>query len=152
MGLDPKHAKLIPLILGERSIEAGTKKAGVSRSRFYDLMKDEHFRAEYIRQSRELVEMAGLDLRATASAAVSTMRQLMTDPAVNEGVRLRAAMAILEMNARFVEAQDLADRINQVEQAIARDRAAKKGNDSALWKLSDEQLHQLDAIQKTLAS
>ena len=148
-GIEPKHARIIAAVLAARSIDAGAKAAGISRQHFYRLMGDPLFRAEYQRQAREVAQAAGMELQAATAEAISTMRLLMHE-AQAEPVRLRAAMAIVESNARFMEVHDLAERIAQMERATAQQQATD-GESMPLWKLSDEQLHQLQDIQNTLA-
>lgn len=114
--LTRNQLKAIPLILEARSITEGVKKAGISKTTFYDWLKTPEFKAEFVRQRQELIDLALHELKTTASEAVGVLRGLLK--AEGEGVRLRTALGILEHIGKFIELEKLEGRIEELERSL----------------------------------
>lgn len=115
-GLSDNQLKAIPLILSARSITEGVERAGISRSTFYDWMQDQTFKAEFERQRRIIVDEGLHNLKLSISEAVDTLLKLLK--AESEGVRLRAATSILEHISKFMETEELEQRISEIERRL----------------------------------
>lgn len=116
--LTKKQLVAIPVILEARSIREGVKKAGISKTTFYEWLKEPLFKAEFIRQSKEIVDLALHELKVSTSEAVSVLRELLGAEA--EGVRLRTALGILDYIAKFTHLEELEERISQLERKVGR--------------------------------
>lgn len=114
--LTKRQLRAIPLILEARSIGEGVKKAGVSRTTFYEWLKHPHFKDEFERQRKEIVDFALHQIRAAAADAADVLRKLLS--AESENVRLRAATTIIEHVSKFNEHEELAKRLDQLEEAL----------------------------------
>jgi len=114
--LTKNQLKAIPSILEAKSITEGVKKAGISKTTFYEWLKTPEFKAEFVRQRQELIDLALHELKTSASEAVSVLRELLR--AEGEGVRLRTALGILEHIGKFIELEKLEGRIEDLERSL----------------------------------
>ncbi|MEN6334071.1 MAG: hypothetical protein ABFE01_07395 [Phycisphaerales bacterium] len=92
--LTRKQIKAIPIILSEKTIEAGCKKAGISKSSFYRWMLTEGFRAEFDRQCTTIAADALRAVQQNVGRATECLIQLMES--TDHAVRWRAAVNLLE--------------------------------------------------------
>ncbi len=111
--LTDKQLKAIPVILGAKSISAGIEKAKISRTTFYEWLKASDFKAEFVRQRGEIVDLALSELKTAAGEAVAVLRKLLG--AKQEGVRLRTALGMLEHISKFIQFEELEKRIIELE-------------------------------------
>lgn len=114
--LTKNQLKAIPVILEAKSITEGVKKTGISKTTFYEWLKAPEFKAEFVRQRQELVDLALHELKTSASEAVSVLRGLLKADA--ESVRLRTAQAILENVLKSIELETLEKRVEELERSI----------------------------------
>lgn len=114
--LTKNQLKAIPLILEAKSITEGVKKAGISKTTFYEWLKTPEFKAEFVRQRQELIDLALHELKTSASEAVSVLRELLK--AEGEGIRLRTAQAILENVLKSIELENIEKRIEELERNL----------------------------------
>lgn len=114
--LTKRQLKAIPLILEAKNISEGTKKARVSRTTFYEWLKDQEFKYEFIRQRQDIVELALHELKTAAGDATRVLRGLMESE--NENIQLRASTSILEHIGKFIELEKLEARIEEIERSI----------------------------------
>lgn len=114
--LTKNQLKAIPLILETKSIAEGVKKAGISKTTFYEWLKTPEFKAEFVRQRQELIDLALHELKTSASEAVSVLRELLKADA--ESVRLRTAQAILENVLKSIELENIEKRIEELERNL----------------------------------
>jgi len=111
-----KQLKAIPVILEAKSIAEGVKKARISRTTFYEWLKDSKFKAEFTRQRKEVVELALHELKASASEAVKVLRELLKSE--SEAIRLRASITILEHVSKFKELEEIEERLTELERNV----------------------------------
>lgn len=116
--LTRNQSKAISLILEARSITEGVKKAGISKTTFYAWLKNPEFKAEFVRQRQELVDLALHELKTSLSEAVTVLRELLK--AEGEGVRLRTAQAILENVLKSIELENIEQRLEVLERSLKR--------------------------------
>ncbi len=114
--LTNNQLKAILLILETKTITEGVKKAGISKTTFYEWLKNPEFKAEFIRQRQEIIDLALHELKTSTSEAVSVLRELLQ--AEGEGIRLRTAQAILENVLKSVEIESLEKRIEDIERNL----------------------------------
>lgn len=114
--LTKNQLQAIPLILEAKSITEGVKKAGISKTTFYDWLKAPEFKSEFVRQRQELVDLALHELKTTTSEAVGVLRGLLK--AEGESVRLRTAQAILENVLKSIELENIEKRLTELERSL----------------------------------
>jgi hypothetical protein len=111
--LTGKQLKAIPVILAARNITEGLNKAKVSKTAFYEWLKVSEFKDEFVRQRKEIVDLALHELKTAAGEAVAVLRTLLG--ARQEGVRLRTALGMLEHISKFIQMEELEQRITDLE-------------------------------------
>ncbi len=115
-GLTTLQMKAVPLILASKNITEGVKKVGTTRETFYQWMQDDEFKAEFIRQRQEIVDIGFHALMASAMDAVKVIRDLLS--AKSESVRLRAAQAILDNIQKSIELENIEKRLDEIERRL----------------------------------
>ena len=79
------------------SVTDATREANVARTTFYLWIKsDAAFQADLNRAKQEQAEAMRAQLRGLADVAVSTIREMLTGADVPAGLRLKAALAVLQ--------------------------------------------------------
>jgi len=100
--LAPHQADVIAALMRGASVTDATRQANVDRTTFYLWIKsDVIFQAELNRAKQEQAEAMRAQLRGLADAAVSTVREMLTGADVPAGVRLKAALAVLQATGTF---------------------------------------------------
>jgi hypothetical protein len=95
--LAPHQAEVIAALMRGASVTDATRQANIDRTTFYLWIKsDAIFQAELNRAKQEQAEAMRAQLRGLADAAVSTVREMLTGTDVPAGVRLKAALAVLQ--------------------------------------------------------
>jgi len=95
--LAQQQTAVITALIGGATVTDATKAASVDRTTFYFWLKtDASFQAELNRAKREQMEAMRAQVRALADSAVATLQQMLTGPDVPAGVRLKAALAVLQ--------------------------------------------------------
>ena len=104
--LSPHQADVITALMGGASVTDATRQANVDRTTFYLWIKsDAVFQAELNRAKQEQAEAMRAQLRGLADAAVSTVREMLTGADIPAGVRLKAALTVLQATGTL-EPQD----------------------------------------------
>jgi len=116
MALSDKQLKTIPCILAAKTIEAGCKKAKISKSQYYEWLKDDVFKAELDRQRNELIERAFNFLLSSLSEAAQTLKNLLTSE--NQHIQRLAAVNILEQTHKLSDRQDILERLEKIEKVL----------------------------------
>ena len=116
MALTDKQLKTIPCILAAKTIEAGCKKANVSKSQYYTWLQEPEFKTELDRQRNELIERAFNVLSSSMSEAAETLRNLLKSK--NQHIRRLAAVNILEQTYKLSDRQDILERLEKIEKAL----------------------------------
>jgi AcrR family transcriptional regulator len=115
--LTAKQSRVIPYLLAAPSIEAGCRRAKISKGAVYQWLKDETFRQELKRQRDELIERALDSLKANVAKATETLVRLLDSE--SEQIQARAAEDILEFTQKALEHEELERRIGELEARIA---------------------------------
>ena len=114
--LTEKQKKAVISILEAKSITEGVKKAGISRTTFYEWLKNPVFKAEFARQRNEIIELGLDELRAATGEAVRVLKGLLGSK--NEGIRFRASESILTHVAKFREIEEIEKRLSEIETTL----------------------------------
>jgi hypothetical protein len=95
--LGPQQTEVISALVRGATVTDATKQANIDRTTFYLWLKsDANFQAELNRAKKEHTDAMRARLRELADAAISTVREMLTGTDVPAGVRLKAALAVLE--------------------------------------------------------
>ncbi len=117
--LTPKQKKCIPAIISARTITEGVKQAGISKTLFYDWMKDDFFRREFIAQQNDLIETALKELKGLSSDAVLKLGELLRGTE-NESIRLKTIALILDNTLKLKELEDIEERLLKLEKGVSK--------------------------------
>lgn len=112
-GLTKRQDLAILALLSTATVADAAAKAGVAEVTVLRWLKLPEFLAEFRRARSEIVEQSIIVLQRTMLAAVMTLHASLS--AKSEGVRLRAATAIIDLGMRGVELMDLESRIATLE-------------------------------------
>lgn len=93
----PQQAEVITALIRGATVTDATKQANVDRTTFYFwLRSDFTFQAELKRAKQEQIDSMRSQLRGLADIAVSTVREMLTSSEVPSGIRLKAALTVLQ--------------------------------------------------------
>lgn len=102
-------------LAGGAQVQTAAKKAGVSERTLYRWLRDPNFQQAVAEIRRQAVDQAvGLLAHGSAAAALTLCSLLQ---ATSEGVRLRAALGVLQAGSLLRQEEDLAQRVHELEQA-----------------------------------
>jgi len=118
--LAPAQEKAILALMAEPSIARAAGTAGVAERTLHRWMDDARFMAAYRRARRESFSQAMAIAHRVASIAIGTLAKVMTDPMAPHAARVSAAAAVLKFGREAIELDDLAERIEGLEQQRAR--------------------------------
>ncbi|HZO25090.1 MAG TPA: hypothetical protein VFH48_03745 [Chloroflexota bacterium] len=104
-------------LLSEPTIEAAATKAGIGETTLLRWMAESDFKARLRAARRSVVEGAVGRLQQAATQAVDALARNLT--CGTPAVEVSAAKAILDQAIKGVELVDLAERVEQLEQAAA---------------------------------
>ena len=96
---------------------------GIHENTLLRMMQDSEFQARYRAARRLVLEAAVGKLQAASSEAVETLREVLTDKEASPSARVSAARVVLEIGARHLEIEDLAQRIEALETALPKTAA-----------------------------
>jgi hypothetical protein len=109
-------ANLIDLLAAGETFTRAAKLAGISRRTVTRRMANPQFRQEVTDARKRIVDGAAGKMAASMAAAADTLRRLLRSK--SDGVRLRAATAILELGVKLRDATEIAERVSLLEAAL----------------------------------
>ena len=112
-GISRKQGAAIGALLAQPTISAAAESVGIGEATLRRWLKDVGFLAAYRGARRDALEHCVALLQKAGSDAVEAMQKSLQ--ATSEGVRLRAACAILDYSMKGVELLDLEERITALE-------------------------------------
>ncbi len=113
--LSRKQDAAIGALLSHPTISAAAQSVGLGEATLRRWLKEPDFLGAYRATRRDALEHCVALLQKTGSAAVEALQQSLQ--AHSEGVRLRAACAILDYSMKGAELLDLETRIAVLEEA-----------------------------------
>ncbi len=114
--LTKKQLDSLPVILSSKSLAEGLKKANVSKTTYYAWLKLPEYKKELNRIKKEIVEQALNELKISTTEAVKVLKDLLSSE--NEHIQLRTAIKILDFTEKFMEQEDIIERLNRFEERI----------------------------------
>lgn len=115
--LKPRQLNALNALIEGATVTVSAEKAGVSERQLYRWLEPgTSFSAELKRLKVEMMRLSGLRLVALAGEAVEALEETLEEPgAPGAGVRFRCAVAILELVDKYRLAEDLEDRVRNLE-------------------------------------
>ena len=113
--LSRKQDAAIGALLSHPTISAAAQSVGLGEATLRRWLKEPDFLGAYRATRRDALEHCVVLLQKAGSAAVEALQQSLR--ATSEGVRLRAACAILDYSMKGAELLDLETRIAVLEEA-----------------------------------
>ncbi len=116
--LNPKQGKAIAALLSEKTVGGAAQKAGVGERTLLRWLQTDDFKAAYRDARREATSQAIARLATTSSGAVDTLQSVCNDLAAPPAARVSAAKTLLDFAFRAVEIDDLAARVELLENSL----------------------------------
>ena len=116
-GLTLKQQKAIVALLQEPTVAKAAKSAGVGRRTIFEWFDDETFGRAYRKARRDAFGQAIGLCQKYAPLAVSTLTQIMASPDSPAHTRVSAASTLLRFGREGIELDDLAARVEALEEA-----------------------------------
>jgi transposase len=118
--LSPKHIAVLVCLVGGSSVEQAAAQTGVGERTIRRwLAEHDAFKCELRTRQRQAMEGTTRELQTAASTAVQTLKAVMIDGSAPHSARVSAAKATLDTAYRAFEASELAERIEELESALA---------------------------------
>ncbi len=115
--LTDRQRRALVVLLSAPSIMAAAELSHTGERTLRRWLADPTFRDCYREQARQLLQDATGQLRALAGKAVHTLRSALDSE--NEHVRLRAAIAVVETACKFLDLDELTERVAALERGMA---------------------------------
>lgn len=115
--LTRKQLKTIPVIISAKTITEGVKQAGISKTLFYEWMKNDIFKNEFISRQNDLIDTALKELKGLSSEAVESLGKLLRETE-NENIRLKAISLILDHTIKMKELEEIEERLKELERKV----------------------------------
>lgn len=115
-----RREQAISALLTHPTIVEAAQAAGVSEKTIRNWLKDAAFLRDFRATRSRVVEHAIAQLQTATSRAVETLERNLT--CGTPGAEIRAAATILERSVAAVELWDLAERLEQLEQTLAKEK------------------------------
>ena len=112
--------RAIPLILAEKSIEAGCRSAGIAKQTFYNWLKDEPFRGEYQRQQGRLFDLAFDTMKRNVQDGADKLAGLLSTD--NPQLLRHVCRDVLDYALKMKEMTEVNARIDVLERTVAQSR------------------------------
>jgi len=114
--MEAKQEKALAALLVSPTIAAAAKTASVGETTLFRWLQEPAFQEAYRAARLQVLSAATMQLRQASGAAVETLTRNLT--CGNAGAEIRAAATILEMAYKSAEVEDLAARVEEMEQFL----------------------------------
>ena len=118
-----KADNILQALLAHRTIREAAAAAGVSERVVYDYLSDPDFEARYKASRDDIIRGVSNNLRDKMNEAVDIIGDIMRDEENRPNDRLSAAKAVLEYGGKYIEANDILERIGKLEACAEDDQA-----------------------------
>jgi hypothetical protein len=119
-----RRGQAIAALLSEKTIVGASRRCGVSERTLRRWLADPTFRAAYAEQSQRALEDALATIRASATEALTVLRELLAPEQV-PAVRLRAATELLGAALKVTDADVLA-RLDEFDRRLSNEWGAAR--------------------------
>lgn len=114
--LTGNQVKALMAILAEPTLEQAAERCGLTERTLYNYLSDDAFKSELRARQDRLINAATAHLADLAGTALKTLGDIVCDPENAPGVRVRAALGILDHVQRLTTFADLAARVAALEE------------------------------------
>lgn len=129
---DRARQNAIMALLYQPTILKAAQSIGVSERTLHRWIREPGFMTEYRRTRREAFAQAIGVSQRYAPLAVATLAQIMSDTKASHAARVTAASTILKFSRESLELDDLAERIEALEETTAQAKAIIESNQQHL--------------------
>ncbi len=112
-----KKEEAIAALLTQRNFEEAARAVGIGAQTMLRWLKVPEFQKAYRDARRDAFSQSIARLQQASGAAVSTLPNVMVDPATPASSRIRAADSILDHAAKAIELEDIEVRVSELERA-----------------------------------
>lgn len=116
--LKPRQLQAIEALLSSDTVPSAAKACGVPVRTLYNWLEEPAFIAALRRAENRVIDEAARRLARVTGKAIAALEAVLDDPASHPGVRVRAALGILEQTLKVRSARDLDERLSALEEAI----------------------------------
>jgi phage terminase small subunit len=113
-----KEARAVAALMTEPSYTAAANKAGIARDTLGRWLKKPEFKEQFRQARNEAVSVATVQLRRDMTLAAHTLAQLCRDEKAQAMARVVAAQTILNHGMRASENDDMAARMDELEERL----------------------------------
>jgi hypothetical protein len=118
-GISPRQQREIAALLSEPTLQDAAGTAGVGERTLRRWLRQPNFSRAYLECRREAVGQATARLQQAAGEAVSALEAVMRSPKASPASRVTAARSILDLAYRAAEAEDITQRMAELETTLA---------------------------------
>ena len=116
---DRKREAVVAALLSEPTVEGAAKASGVGATTIYRWLQDAEFLILFRAARRRALDRATARLAAVSVEAVEVLREVMQDNDAPPNARVSAAKAVLDAATKTAETEDLAARVEALEQMLS---------------------------------
>ena len=113
--LTPKKKRALAALLANATIKDSASAAGVGYTTLIRWLDDSTFKAALRDAQNQQVAQATARLAGELPAAIATLSEIHRDDTQPPSARVRAASMVLDYYMRFIDAYDLAERVERLE-------------------------------------
>jgi predicted site-specific integrase-resolvase len=115
--LDPQQQMAIVALMNETTVRKAAEVVGVHEKTLHRWLEDPAFEAVYRRVRRDAFKQAISQAQRYAPVALNVLVQIAADAKAPHSARVSAATGVLKFGRESLELDDLAARVEQLEQA-----------------------------------
>ena len=119
--LSRNQEKAILALLTEPTLAKAADKVGITANTLWRWMQLDEFNESYLRAKRDAFSQAIGRLQQAATQAVDTLQDVMGNKKAAAMARVRAAEIVLEMAHKGIETEDIAARMDEMEEILKGD-------------------------------
>jgi len=116
--LSDRQLRAIEALLMSASVEDAARRSGLSARTVHRYLSSSEFADAFRGRLRTRVEVASARLQSATGDAVECLIEVMIDQSASHGVRTRAAVSVIELSWRWIEANEFEDRLSALEQRL----------------------------------
>ena len=113
--LSDRQLRAIEALLMSASVEDAARRSGLSARTVHRYLSSAEFAHAFRGRLRTRVEVASARLQSATRDAVECLVDVMNDQSASDGVRTRAAVSVIELSWRWIEANEFEDRLSVLE-------------------------------------
>ena len=116
--MTPKQQRALQALMLSPTVSAAVTQAKVGERTLRRWLADGEFRREYQERREQAVRHATGLLQAASFEAVEALRDVLRKPDASASAKVSAARAIIDLGLRGIELENLAERIERLENRV----------------------------------